>query len=253
MGKPMLNKAKTAISTYQLLMQFETDDGKVGKIQGDQQTARECYVNSLKNNDVQKDSNNDVQKDSKKRKYEEGQPSTGLGVYITDNPKQYERPQPAEDDEEVAIGQERGRTVRVGKTMDPQTRQDIIQVLTEYQDVFAYEATEMPGLDPKIMCHELNIKEGFRPIKQKLRHQGPERNAEAAAEVKKLLEVGFIEECQYSEWLANVVLVKKPSGAWRMACPSQLHGRECWLSSNSHGREGQGSYGIHHSSGCLLL
>ncbi|XP_048496365.1 uncharacterized protein LOC125495631 [Beta vulgaris subsp. vulgaris] len=100
--------------------------------------------------------------------------------------------------------------------MDPQTRQDIIQVLTEYQDVFAYEATEMPGLDPKIMCHELNIKEGFRPIKQKLRHQGPGRNAVAAAEVKKLLEAGFIQECQYSEWLANVVLVKKPSGAWRI-------------------------------------
>ncbi|KMT08007.1 hypothetical protein BVRB_6g144850 [Beta vulgaris subsp. vulgaris] len=44
MGQPTLNKAKAAISSYQLLMQFETDDGKVGKIQGDQQTTRECYL-----------------------------------------------------------------------------------------------------------------------------------------------------------------------------------------------------------------
>ena len=35
MGRPTLNKAKAAISTNQLLMQFETDDGKVGKIQGE--------------------------------------------------------------------------------------------------------------------------------------------------------------------------------------------------------------------------
>ena len=172
MGRPTLKKGKAAISTYQLLMQFETNDKKVGKIQGDKQTARECYVNSVK-------IKNDVQKDSKKRKREEGQPSSSLGVYVTENPKQYERPQPAEEDEEVMVGVKPGRTVRVGKAMDPQTR------LTDYEDVFAYEATEMPGLDPKVICHELNIREGFRPIKQKLRHQGPERNAAAAAEVQK--------------------------------------------------------------------
>ncbi|XP_048492978.1 uncharacterized protein LOC125493558 [Beta vulgaris subsp. vulgaris] len=62
--------------------------------------------------------------------------------------------------------------------------------------VFAYEASEMPGLDPKIMWHELNIKEGFKRVKQKLRHQGPERSATAAVEVK-LLEAGFIKEFQY--------------------------------------------------------
>lgn len=48
MARPTLNKAKAAISTYELLMQFETDDGKVGKIQGDQQAARDYYVNILK-------------------------------------------------------------------------------------------------------------------------------------------------------------------------------------------------------------
>lgn len=57
----------------------------------------------------------------------------------------------------------------------------------------------MPELDPIIMCHEFNIKEGFRPIKQKLRHQGLERNTAATTEVKKLLEAGFIQECSYSE------------------------------------------------------
>ena len=30
------------------------------------------------------------------------------------------------------------------------------------------------------------------------------------------MQVGFIQEAQYTTWLANVVLVKKPNGKWRM-------------------------------------
>ncbi|XP_056688301.1 uncharacterized protein [Spinacia oleracea] len=48
LGRPLLSKIKAAISVYQLLMQFELEDGSVGKIFGDQQVGRRCYVNSLK-------------------------------------------------------------------------------------------------------------------------------------------------------------------------------------------------------------
>ncbi|KAL8091611.1 hypothetical protein AgCh_034024 [Apium graveolens] len=50
-------------------------------------------------------------------------------------------------------------------------------------------------------------------------------------EVEKLLEVGFIEEIQFPEWLANLVMVKKANGKWRMcidftdlndACPKDF-------------------------------
>ena len=45
---------------------------------------------------------------------------------------------------------------------------------------------------------------------------GPERAMVATAKVQKLLEAGFIPECQYLKWMSNVVLVKKPNGTWRM-------------------------------------
>ena len=35
-------------------------------------------------------------------------------------------------------------------------------------------------------------------------------------EVEKLLDVGFIREVQYPEWLANVVMVKKANEKWRV-------------------------------------
>ena len=44
----------------------------------------------------------------------------------------------------------------------------------------------------------------------------PKRNQAIAEEVCKLQEASFIREVYYLDWLANVVMVKKASGKWRM-------------------------------------
>lgn len=74
----------------------------------------------------------------------------------------------------------------------------------------------MSAIDPRVMVHRLKIKQGHRRVKQKLRHQGIERRKAAAEDIKKLLPTGFIRECRHTKWLANVVLVRKSSGTWRM-------------------------------------
>ena len=43
-----------------------------------------------------------------------------------------------------------------------------------------------------------------------------ERKKAAKGEVQKLLDAGVIHEVQYPEWLANVVMVPKKNGKWRM-------------------------------------
>ncbi|KAL0400701.1 UNVERIFIED_CONTAM: hypothetical protein Slati_4100000 [Sesamum latifolium] len=55
-----------------------------------------------------------------------------------------------------------------------------------------------------------------RPAKQKKRSFGAERNRIIEEEVNKLLEAGYVSEVQYTQWLANVVVVPKASGKWRM-------------------------------------
>ncbi|XP_057520889.1 uncharacterized protein LOC130801138 [Amaranthus tricolor] len=52
--------------------------------------------------------------------------------------------------------------------------------------------------------------------RDQLRHQGRERIEAAREEVEKLLKARFIKECKYSDWLSNVVLVKKSNDKWRM-------------------------------------
>jgi hypothetical protein len=43
-----------------------------------------------------------------------------------------------------------------------------------------------------------------------------EKVAVAKVEVQRLLDAGFICEVDYPSWLANVVMVKKKNGKWRM-------------------------------------
>jgi len=95
-------------------------------------------------------------------------------------------------------------------------RQSRLSLLREYKDVFAFGPDEIPGITPNVMEHELSVDPRHKPVIQKRRYMGLERAFVANAEVQKLLEASFIRECQYLEWISNVVLVKKPNGTWRM-------------------------------------
>ena len=48
-------------------------------------------------------------------------------------------------------------------------KDDIIQALFDYKDVFASSYDDMPGLSTDMVVHKLPIDPNFPPIKQKLR------------------------------------------------------------------------------------
>ena len=74
----------------------------------------------------------------------------------------------------------------------------------------------MPGIEPLIMVHRLNVSPSFPPIYQKKRVFIPEQDQAIAEKVHKLQEANFIREVYYPDWLANVVIVKKANEKWRM-------------------------------------
>ena len=67
----------------------------------------------------------------------------------------------------------------------------------------------MPEIDISITSHYLNIDPTFKHVKQKRRKLGPERAKAVNDEVDKLLKISSIREVQYTDWLANPVVVKK--------------------------------------------
>ncbi|KAI3757912.1 hypothetical protein L6452_05456 [Arctium lappa] len=87
---------------------------------------------------------------------------------------------------------------------------------TDHYDCFAWTHEDMVGIDPSIISHKLNIDPSFKPVQQKRRKFAPERNKVINDEVDNLLKTGKIREVKYPDWLANVVVVQKKNGKWRV-------------------------------------
>ena len=60
-------------------------------------------------------------------------------------------------------------TVTTGTSLSESTRKELINLLKEYVDVFAWSYQDMPSLDTDIVVHHLPLREECPFIKQKLR------------------------------------------------------------------------------------
>ncbi|CAL9006546.1 unnamed protein product, partial [Prunus brigantina] len=77
---------------------------------------------------------------------------------------------------EINVGTEaEPRPLFVSQLLDPELAAEIIGLLHEYKDCFAWDYHEMPGLPRSLVEHELKIKEGFRPFQQPPRRFSTEK------------------------------------------------------------------------------
>jgi ribonuclease HI len=106
--------------------------------------------------------------------------------------------------------------VLVGTNIPQDIEQQLLTFLKNKSSTFAWKHEDMTGISKNIITHKLGIDNSFRPIHQKRRKFAPERNVIIQEEVKKLLKAGMIREVQYPKWLANVVVVQKKNGKWRV-------------------------------------
>ena len=96
-----------------------------------------------------------------------------------------------------------------------QEMEQLVALLQKYRDVFAWTYDEIPGLDPGLVVHSLNVDPRMRPVVQPARVFHTEVEAQIVQEVKKLLTTGFIKPIQHPKWLSNIVPVKKKNGQIR--------------------------------------
>ena len=100
--------------------------------------------------------------------------------------------------------------------MKAELQQQIYDFLDEEKDVFAWTHEDMKGISPDVITHKLNVDPMHTTVKQKRRKFAPERNKIINKEIQNLLKTGKIREVKYPEWLANVVVVRKKNGKWRI-------------------------------------
>ena len=73
----------------------------------------------------------------------------------------------------------------LGANLEPSVKQQLIQMLHDYVEVFSWSYEYIPGLDTDFVVHRLSTKEDFPPVKQKVHHMRPEMSEKIKVEVMK--------------------------------------------------------------------
>ncbi|XP_015938706.1 uncharacterized protein LOC107464291 [Arachis duranensis] len=214
-GRTTLNRLGAVVLTPHLCMKFPTHKG-IATVREDKKLERKCYNESL----------------NLRGKSKEVHTIEFGGIKA----REELRPQSGGRTEEVQISKEEGKNTNIGASLDRDLKQRLIKLLRDNSDLFARKASDMPGIDPQLMSHKLSVHPGSRPVQQRRRKLGTERARVVEEQVQTLLEADFIREVKYPAWLANVVLVKKQNGKWRMcvdytdlnkACPKDPYALPC--------------------------
>ncbi|XP_057450898.1 uncharacterized protein LOC130742814 [Lotus japonicus] len=204
LGRDTLNKLCAVISTAHLTVKYPACNGKVGVLHADQNAARECYLRSvaLYGRKAAKESH----------RITEIFPQEGFSLDPRDDADDF-RPQPLEETKQVQI---KDKFLKIGSSLTKEQEERLITLLSDNLDLFAWTINDVPGIDPNVITHKLAIRPGATPIIQPRRRMSEEKNKAVQLETEKLIKASFIREVQYPTWLANVVMVKKANGKWRM-------------------------------------
>jgi hypothetical protein len=91
--------------------------------------------------------------------------------------------------------------VFIGADYSPEEIQLYTDFFKDFHNVFAWSYEEMPGIDPKIVEHEITMYLDAKPIRQKLRLVNPRKKASIKVEVEKFLKAGFIYPIHLTQWV----------------------------------------------------
>ena len=105
--------------------------------------------------------------------------------------------------------------VNLGKCCSPSERRKFINLFQQYKDVFAWTYDDLKTYDTRIIQHIIPIKAGVKHFQQRLRKMLFELKPLIQSEVKKLLDAKIIFKVRHSEWVANLVPIRKKYGEIR--------------------------------------
>ncbi|VFQ98448.1 unnamed protein product [Cuscuta campestris] len=196
LGRPGLEDLECVIYPTHLCLKFNTPTG-VGVAKGNQSLSRPCYVRATKSQ-ARVDEN--VSTICAAIQKEEGRP----------------RAEPADEIEEVTLDPAKPeQKVKVGKTLPPRLKEQLLEVLQAFKVLFAWGPEDMPGVYPRIIFHRLAVDSTHKTVKQKKRFLSSERREFITKQVTTLQSIGHIREVRYPEW-DTVLELLKAFGAYRI-------------------------------------
>ena len=114
--------------------------------------------------------------------------------------KRFEQREPPTEDRVIQINlgsQDHPKPISISESLSLTEIEELIALIWEYIDVFAWNNEDMPDLDPWIAMHRLNIKHDVKLVKQQRWQFRSDIMEAIETEVHKLIACGFIWEEQW--------------------------------------------------------
>ena len=64
----------------------------------------------------------------------------------------------------IILDGEPNKTVLIGANLAPEVKKEITKLLREFSDIFAWNHTDMPGIDPSVISHSFSVDPLFKPV-----------------------------------------------------------------------------------------
>ena len=93
-------------------------------------------------------------------------------------------------------------------------KEKFLEMLSRYPNLFITSYEEIRGFKGEEL--RIELKDGVKPVRQRLRRMGQEQMMALKEEVDKLLKAGFIYPVETAEWVSPVVVTPKKDGRWRV-------------------------------------
>jgi len=106
---------------------------------------------------------------------------------------------------------EEGKLVKIGINFPKNTREELIALLKEFKEIFAWCYQDMLGLDTEIVVHRIPVKLECPLSAQALRMMKFEIILKIKEEVEEV-NASFLTAIAYSDWVANIVPMPKKYG-----------------------------------------
>jgi ribonuclease HI len=112
--------------------------------------------------------------------------------------------------------EENPKYVKLSSSLSKEQRAEYVKLLKEFTDVFSWKYEYLQTYDTSIIEHNIPLKDKTKPFRPKLIQINPMLLPIMEKELKKLLNAKIIIPLRYSEWVANLVPVKKNNGEIRL-------------------------------------
>nr|GEW87436.1 hypothetical protein [Tanacetum cinerariifolium] len=108
------------------------------------------------------------------------------------------------------------QTITIGTQFSAKCREQLVCLLKDNMDVFAWQPSDMGEVPRRLVRHALNVNHSVLSVAQKRRVLGTEKSKLVTREVEEWIKAGIVRPVKYLTWISNPVLVKKADDTQRM-------------------------------------